>query len=267
MLRIACGIEYDGSSFCGWQRQSGAASVQQELERALSQVADQPVRCAAAGRTDAGVHAAGQVVHFDTQARRSRDAWRRGAGGMLPDAISISWARPVAADFHARYSAQRRHYRYIMLPGAARCGLLAHRVACSPAPLDAARMHEAAQGLLGTHDFSSFRAAACQARAPVRTLHRLDVTAHGPFVHLDAEADGFLHHMVRILAGALMEVGAGARSVQWPQKVLQMRARAEGGATAPSAGLYLVRVHYPARFRIPPPPWTPSYHHPPGASA
>ena len=266
MFRIACGIEYDGSSFHGWQRQSGAASVQQELERALSQVADQPVRCAAAGRTDAGVHATGQVVHFDTAARRDAQAWIRGAGGLLPPAISISWARVVPADFHARYSAQRRHYRYILLHSRAARALLAHRVVRVAEPLDGARMHEAAQALLGTHDFTSFRAAACQARTPVRTLHRLEVTAHGPFVHIDAEADGFLHHMVRILAGALMAVGAGARGVQWPQELLQMRDRTASGVTAPADGLYLVRVHYPSSFDIPPPPWIPSYHRPPGAS-
>ncbi len=260
MPRFACGVEYDGSAFRGWQRQRGAPSVQEELERALSRVADHPVTAVAAGRTDAGVHAAGQVVHFDSPAARSPRAWQRGAGSHLPPAVSLSWARPAAAGFHARHAATRRHYRYIFLlrPDAG-AGLLAGRVTRVSGPLDAARMARAARPLLGEHDFSSFRAAACQAQSPVRALHRLDVAARGPFVHLDLEANGFLHHMARILAGALLAVGRGERGEDWPAELLARRDRAAGGVTAPPDGLYLMRVHYPPEHGIPPPPWRPDY--------
>lgn len=259
MARFACGVEYDGFPFHGWQYQAHAPSIQQELEQALTQIADHPVSCAAAGRTDAGVHATGQVVHFDTTAARETHSWQRGAGSILPDTISISWVRSVPADFHARHSAQRRHYRYIFLPQTRDTGLLAHRVTCTARVLDAARMHEAAQALLGKHDFSSFRAASCQAHSPVRTVHRLEVCAHGPFVHVDIEADGFLHHMVRILAGVLAAVGSGDRGAEWPAELLRLRDRTAGGVTAPAGGLYLVRVHYPEEYAIPVPPWTPHY--------
>ena len=260
MPRFVCGVEYDGSAFHGWQRQRGAPSVQEALERALSRVADHPVTVAAAGRTDAGVHATGQVIHFDARAERAPRAWQRGAGSHLPPAVSLSWVRPAAADFHARRSATRRCYRYIFLhrPDAG-AGLLAGRVARVFGALDAPRMRRAARALLGEHDFSSFRAASCQAKSPVRVLHRLDVAAHGPFVHLDLEADGFLHHMVRILAGTLLAVGRGARDEDWPAALLARRDRTAGGATAPPDGLYLVRVHYPPEHGIPPPPWLPDY--------
>lgn len=260
MARLACGLEYDGACFSGWQRQRHAPSVQDAVERAFSAVADHPVRTVVAGRTDAGAHAAGQVVHFDADADRPPRAWQRGAGAHLPSSVSVSWVREVADGFHARHSALRRHYRYIVLQRAgAGAGLLAGKVACRPGPLDAGRMHQAAQALLGEHDFSSFRAAGCQARHPRRTLHRLDVAARGPFVHFDVEADGFLHRMVRILAGCLMDVGHGERPPEWMAELLERRDRAAGGVTAPPDGLYLMRVNYPDEYGIPPPPWTPDY--------
>ena len=260
MPRLACGLEYDGAGFSGWQCQQHAPSIQDAVEGALSAVADHPVRTAVAGRTDAGVHAAGQVIHFDTTADRPLHAWQRGAGAHLPPSVSVSWVREVAGDFHARYSATRRHYRYIILQrDAAAPGLLAGKVARVPRPLDAERMHQAAQALLGKHDFTSFRAAECQSRHPRRTLHRLDVTAHGAFVHLDAEADGFLYHMVRILVGSLMDVGRGERPPEWLAELLERCDRTAGGVTAPPDGLYLMRVNYPRECGIPPPLWTPDY--------
>ena len=263
MPRLACGLEYDGARFSGWQRQHHAPSVQDAVENALSAVADHPVRTAVAGRTDAGVHAAGQVIHFDTDADRPLHAWQRGAGAHLPPSVSVSWVQEVADDFHARYSATRRHYRYIVLQrDAAAAGLLAGRVTRVPKALDAERMHQAAQALLGEHDFTSFRAAGCQARHPRRTLHRLDVTVHGPFVHLDVEADGFLHHMVRILAGSLMDIGHAEQPPEWLAELLEMRDRTAGGITAPPDGLYLMRVNYPRECGIPPPLWTPDYSQP-----
>ena len=260
MPRLACGLEYDGACFHGWQRQRHAPSVQDAVENALSSVADHQVRVTAAGRTDAGVHATGQVIHFDTSASRPPRAWQRGAGANLPPSISVSWTREVADDFHARHSATRRHYRYIILQrDAAAAGLLTNKVTRIPKALDAERMRQAAQALLGEHDFSSFRAAECQARHPRRTLYRLDVTTHGPFVHLDVEANGFLHHMVRIVAGALMEVGYGERPPEWLSDLLERRDRAAGGVTAPPDGLYLMRVNYPRECGIPSPLWTPDY--------
>ena len=263
MPRLACGLEYDGACFSGWQRLSHAPSVQDAVEKALSAVADQPIRAAVAGRTDAGVHAVGQVIHFDTQADRTLHAWQRGTGAHLPPSVSVSWVQEVADDFHARYSAIRRHYRYIILQrdGAAP-GLLAGKVTRVAKSLDTERMHQAAQALLGEHDFTSFRAAECHARHPRRTLHRLDVTAHGAFIHLDVEADGFLHHMVRILAGSLMEVGHGERAPEWLAELLERRDRTASGITAPPDGLYLMRVNYPRECGIPPPLWTPDYNSP-----
>ncbi len=249
--RIALALEYDGSRFSGWQRQHHAPSVQEALETALSRVADHPVEVVCAGRTDAGVHATHQVVHFETTARRPMHAWVLGANASMPEAVSVLWAQPVADTFHARYSAVRRAYRYIFFCRRSRPALLRRRVAWLHRPLDAERMREAAKPLLGEHDFSAFRAAACQARHARRRLMRLDVRAEGPFVHLDVEANAFLHHMVRNLAGTLMAVGSGERPVTWPEEVLAGRERTLGGVTAPAEGLYLTRVVYPPDFGLP----------------
>ncbi len=260
MPRLACGLEYDGAAFNGWQRQRHAPSVQDAVEEAFSAVADHPVRTVVAGRTDTGVHATGQVIHFDTVADRSLRDWQRGAGAHLPPAVSVSWVREVADDFHARHCATRRHYRYIILQrDAAAAGLLAGKVTRVPRALDAGRMHAAAQALLGEHDFTSFRAAECQARHPRRTLYRLDVADRDAFVHIDVEANGFLHHMVRILAGALIDIGHGERAAEWLAELLRLRDRTAGGITAPPDGLYLMRVDYPPECGIPPPLWAPDY--------
>ena len=257
-MRIALGIEYDGSKFSGYQAQAHCVrTVQAALEAAVSTVANQPVTTAGAGRTDAGVHASGQVVHFDTTAERSERAWVYGINANLPKDVCVLWARPVADDFHARFSAERRAYRYVIFSRAVRPTFLAHRVTWDYRELDAGRMAEAARHLLGEHDFSSYRAVACQAKSPVRTLYRLEVQRHGPYTVLDAEANGFLHHMVRNIAGVLSAIGAGEHEPGWAREVLEARDRTVGGVTAPPHGLYLVGVGYPARFGLPqlsPPP-------------
>lgn len=256
-MRIALGIEYDGSHYRGWQaQQHDACTVQATLERALSKVADQPIQVICGGRTDAGVHASGQVVHFDTSAERPMRAWMFGANANMPGDVVVRWAQPAAEDFHARFSAQRRAYRYVILNRQVRPALLSHKVSYDYRSLDAARMAAAARHLLGEHDFSSYRAVGCQARNPVRTLHRLDVRREGEFILLDVEANGFLHHMVRNIAGVLMAIGAGEQAVDWSREVLQARDRNVGGVTASPWGLYLVRIDYPEQFGIPclPPP-------------
>lgn len=257
-MHIALGVEYDGGEFSGWQRQSHCPSVQGELEAALSQVADEPVRTVAAGRTDAGVHATQQVAGFQCAKARPLRAWRDGVNALTAPGVKVRWARQVEAGFHARFSAAARRYLYLFLTDQ-RPSPLCGRYVCPSPPLDAEAMQQAGQALLGEQDFSSFRAAACQARSPVRVLHRLEVAAHGPFVHLDLEANGFLHHMARILAGTLLAVGRGERGEDWPAELLARRDRTAGGATAPPDGLYLVRVHYPPEHGIPPPPWLPDY--------
>ncbi|MGE0082203.1 MAG: tRNA pseudouridine(38-40) synthase TruA [Thiohalomonadaceae bacterium] len=257
-MRIALGIEYDGSGFSGYQAQAhGVRTVQDALEAAIAKVAAQPVTTACAGRTDAGVHACGQVVHFDTTAERSERAWVYGINANLPKDVCVLWARPVPDDFHARFSAERRAYRYVIFSRPVRPTFLAYRVTWDYRELDAGRMAEAARHLVGEHDFSSYRAVACQAKSPVRTLYRLDVQRHGPYIVLEAEANGFLHHMVRNIAGVLSTIGAGERAPDWAREVLEARDRALGGITAPPYGLYLTEVGYPGRFGLPrlsPPP-------------
>ena len=254
-MRIALGIEYDGSAYKGWQVQRHTErTVQAEVEAALSRVAARPVRVVCAGRTDTGVHAAGQVVHFDTEAKRVPRNWVLGANVNLPFNIAVSWAKPVDADFHARFSAESRSYRYLILNRSTRSALLAGRVTWSHHELDAERMHRAGQALVGTHDFSTYRALGCQAKSPVRTLHSLRVTRHGELIELRVHANAFLHHMVRNIAGVLMAIGRGERPMEWAGELLALRDRTLGGVTAPPQGLYLERVWYPGRFEIPTPP-------------
>ena len=250
-MRIALGIEYDGSAYCGWQYQDHSPSVQAVVEQALSRVADRPVQVICAGRTDTGVHAACQVVHFDTDAERDAEAWVRGGNVNLPKSVSILWARPVAADFHARFSAVRRRYRYVIFNRKVRPAIFHGKVSFEYRELDEARMRAAAAHLLGEHDFSAYRAVACQARSPVRTLYRLDVTRKDELVILDLEANAFLHHMVRNIAGVLMTIGAGEREPDWAREVLEGRDRRLGGITAPPGGLYFMEAIYPEHFGIP----------------
>jgi len=252
-MKIALGVEYDGSAYCGWQLQDGAPTVQGCIEAALSRVADHGVRVTCAGRTDAGVHAAGQVVHFESDARRSSHAWVFGGNANLPDDVSILWAQPVADDFHARFSATGRHYRYLILNRATRPSYLRRKVSWDYRALDEKRMAAAAGYLLGEHDFSSYRALACQAKSPVRTVYRLDVVRTGQFVAIDIVANAFLHHMVRNIAGVLLAIGAGEQEPEWAREVLVLRDRTLGGVTAPPHGLYLAGVEYPERFGIPTP--------------
>lgn len=250
-MRIAAIIEYDGSSFSGWQRQVHARSVQAVVEEALSRVADEPIQVTVAGRTDAGVHALAQAIHFDTSATRSEYSWVRGANSNLPNDAALLWAGEVDAGFHARYSATGRHYHYVILNRLVRPTYLARRVTHEYRPLDVARMQNGARHLIGEHDFTSFRAAECQAKNPVRALRALEVTRHGELVHLRAYANAFLQHMVRNIAGVLMTIGSGEREPEWAKEVLEARDRRQGGITAAPDGLYLKEIEYPEHFNIP----------------
>lgn len=250
-MRIALGVEYDGSSFSGWQFQEAVPSVQACVEAALSKVANHPVRVACAGRTDAGVHATGQVVHFDSESPRTLRSWVLGANANLPKEVCILWAQPVGDDFHARFSAVRRRYRYVIFTRPVRPTFLAWRVTWDYRQLDAERMAEAATSLLGQHDFTSFRAIGCQAKSPVRIIYTLELRRRGPFIEIDIEANGFLHHMVRNIAGALIAIGAGEQSPLWIGQLLEMKDRTLAGVTAPPHGLYLTGVRYPESFGLP----------------
>lgn len=251
-MRLALGIEYDGTGFNGWQVQEpGVPTVQAAVEKALSKVADQAVTVHCAGRTDTGVHACEQVVHCETTAERPMRSWVFGANANLPKQVSVLWAQPVAGDFHARFSATRRRYRYVIFNREVRPTFLAWRTAWEYRPLDESRMLQAAQHLVGEHDFSSYRALACQAKSPVRTIHHLDVNRQGNLVVIDVEANGFLHHMVRNIAGVLMDIGAGKREPDWAAEVLGHRDRTLGGVTAVPHGLYFVRASYPGHYGLP----------------
>ena len=250
-MRVAAGIEYNGQSFCGWQYQDHSPSVQEEVENAFSKVANHDVRVICAGRTDTGVHATSQVIHFDTNAQRSDYSWLRGTNTHLPDAITVRWVKEVKEDFHARFSAYRRAYRYVIHNRDERSAIFDGLVSWTHYPLDEVRMQQATQYLVGEHDFSSFRAAGCQAKSPVRHLYKLDVTRQGDLIFLDVEANAFLHHMVRNLAGVLMTIGRGEEEPAWAKEVLEHRDRKLGGITASPAGLYLTQVMYPDEFEIP----------------
>jgi tRNA pseudouridine38-40 synthase len=251
-MRIAAILEYDGSAFSGWQRQDHERSVQQSVEDALSKVANEAVQVTTAGRTDTGVHALAQVIHFDTSAERSTYSWVRGANTYLPEDVSLLWAGQVAEGFHARFGATGRYYRYVIFNRSVRPTTLRSRVSWEYRPLDAERMQAGARHLVGSHDFTSFRASECQAHSPVRELRALTVTRDGDFVHIQAYANAFLHHMVRNIAGVLMQIGAGEREPEWAAEVLSARDRKRGGVTAPPHGLYLTRIEYPAEFALPP---------------
>ncbi|TWI53088.1 tRNA pseudouridine38-40 synthase [Pseudomonas duriflava] len=250
--RIALGIEYMGARYRGWQRQQeGVASVQETLEKALSRVAAHPVTVACAGRTDAGVHACGQVVHFDTSVDRPLKAWVLGANANLPKDISVTWAKPMPAAFNARFSAIARRYRYVIYNDPIRPAHLAEEVTWNHRPLNVELMRRAASKLVGTHDFTSFRAQQCQAKSPIKTVHHIEVQPFGRLIILDIRANAFLHHMVRNIAGVLMTIGAGERPVEWVLEILAARDRKAGGVTAHPYGLYLVKVEYPEEFDVP----------------
>ncbi|WP_417761623.1 tRNA pseudouridine(38-40) synthase TruA [Shewanella sp.] len=258
-MRIALGVEYDGNGFFGWQRQNEVDSVQGQLERVLSQIANEPIELQCAGRTDAGVHATGQVVHFDTNAVRNVGAWTMGVNANLPDNIAVRWAQEVDDEFHARFSATARRYRYIIFNHNYRPGILRRGVSHYHGELDEQKMHHAAQQLIGEHDFTSFRAVQCQSRTPFRNVHRVDVIRRGNFVIVDISANAFLHHMVRNIVGSLLEVGYGNKPEAWIAEVLAEKDRTKAAATAKPHGLYLVDVTYPESFNLPQPPLGPLF--------
>jgi len=251
-MRIALGIEYDGSGFLGWQRLSHGRSVQGEVEAALSFVADHRVEVTCAGRTDSGVHARCQVVHFDSGAERDVRGWVLGTNSRLPRDVAVLWARHVPDDFHARFSARARRYRYTILNRAVRPALDAARLSWERVPLDAARMHEAAQHLLGERDFSAFRAVQCQASTPMRNVREVRIWREADRVIVEIEANAFLHHMVRNIVGSLLPVGRGERAPEWIAELLAGRDRAKAGPTAPPNGLEFLGPRYPDEWRLPP---------------
>ena len=250
-MRIALAIEYCGTNFHGWQSQPSGATVQDVLELALREIAGQPVGVICAGRTDAGVHATHQVVHFDAPVERPMTAWVRGVNAHLPEGVAVRWAQPVDAEFHARFSARGRRYRYLLMNRPQRPGLWQGRVGWFHLPLDLAAMRDAAGRLLGEHDFSAFRAAGCQAKTPVKTLWRADVQLQGNLLVFDFEASAFLHHMVRNLVGSLVYVGQGKHPPQWMETLLAARDRRLAAPTFAAAGLYLVGVDYEAVWGLP----------------
>ena len=250
-MRIAAGIEYDGTAYNGWQRVSTGIGVQTMVERAFGQVADHPVEVTCAGRTDAGVHAIGQVVHFDTTSLRDERSWLLGANSNLPDDVSVAWVRRAADDFHARYSATARTYRYLILNRPVRAALVRHRAWWVHSPLQVDPMAEGAQLLLGEHDFSAFRAAGCQSRTPVRDVTALEVARRGDWILFTITANAFLQHMVRNIVGLLAAVGQGDRTPMDVGRVLASRDRRQGGIAAPARGLTLVSVDYPADDELP----------------
>lgn len=250
-MRVALGIEYHGGGFCGWQTQPAACSVQDKLEQALGQIAGERIATVCAGRTDAGVHALAQVVHFDTAADRPESAWVRGSNALLPSTLAVTWATRVEPRFHARYSALGRSYRYVLLNHAVRPAADQGRVGWHHRPLALDKMRSAAQLLIGEHDFSAFRSAACQARSPVRQMRSLEIERRGDYLIFDLCANAFLYHMVRNIIGSLVYVGNGKHPPQWLGEVLAGRDRTHAAPTFDAAGLYLARVEYGAEWGLP----------------
>ena len=251
MRRIVLGIEYDGSRFLGWQTQPGGGAVQDALEAALSAIAGAgtPVTCA--GRTDRGVHARGQVVHFDTGAVRPDSAWVRGVNALLPDSVAVLWSSEAPGDFHARYCARSRTYRYLLVNRPVRPALEARHAGWIHAPLDVEAMRAGARHFVGEHDFSALRSSACQAKSPVRTLHSLEIEAAGARIVFTIRANAFLHHMVRNIVGTLVYIGKGKHSPQWAGEVLASRDRSRAAPTFAPEGLCLEHVEYEARWNLP----------------
>ena len=252
MARYALGIEYDGSEFQGWQRHGNGPTVQAAVESALACVAAEPVQVVCSGRTDAGVHAACQVVHFDTEVVRDTRAWTLGSNTQLPASVRILWAQAVDPEFHARYAARARSYRYRILNRDIPPAMQRQFLSWERRPLDAEAMHDAAQALVGEHDFSAFRTSQCQARHPVRTLHSISVRRESDQVVVEVQANAFLHHMVRNIVGTLVLVGRGEQRGEWPGELLAGRDRSVAGPTAPAAGLVFVGPKFPAHWGLRP---------------
>ncbi len=249
-MRIALGISYDGTDYHGWQIQVNSPSIQSLVTTAVAKVADHEVKIICAGRTDKGVHAMGQVVHFDTEAVRDMRAWVLGVNTHLPKDIRILWAKIVDANFHARFSATARAYRYVIYNAPVASALLRNQTTWHHQLLDETRMAEAAIHLIGKHDFTSYRALQCQAHSPVRTVHKLEITRKEKFIFIDIQANAFLHHMVRNIAGVLMAIGVGKHDPIWAKEVLHAKNRAVGEITAPARGLYFMQVFYPEQFKL-----------------
>lgn len=258
-MKIALGIEYNGSQYFGWQRQKEVKSVQEHLEKALSVVANHKVEVQCAGRTDAGVHGTGQVVHFETIASRKSAAWTMGANANLPKDIAVRWAKEVPDEFHARFSATARRYRYLIFNDTLRPGILSSGVSHYHGELDVKEMQKAGQYLLGENDFTSFRATHCQSKSPWRNLMHLNVTRHGKYIVVDIKANAFVHHMVRNIVGSLLVVGRGEKNPEWIKDLLAIKDRKQAGATAKAEGLYLVDVDYPIEFGLPAVPMGPLF--------
>lgn len=258
-MRIALGVEYSGQKYFGWQRQQSMPTVQGKLEEALSKIAAHPVAVTCAGRTDAGVHATGQIVHFDVDVVRAEPAWTLGVNSNLPADISVRWMHEVDESFNARFSATARRYRYVIYNGPTRPALLAAGVTHCYHPLDEKRMQMGAQALLGEHDFSAFRAAHCQSHTPFRHLQYIQVTRRGDYVMVEVMANAFLHHMVRNIVGSLMVIGQGLQEPAWMGSLLASKDRTLAAATAKPNGLYLVDVTYPEHFNLPRWPWGPLF--------
>lgn len=252
-MRYALGLEYEGSAYNGLQKQASPKlnTIQETLEQAIAQVADHPIETYFAGRTDSGVHATGQVCHFDSDAQRSDYAWLCGINTNLPRNISVKWVKPVTDDFHARFSALSRRYNYWIYNQTTRPAILQNKVTWHLQPLNISAMQEAVQHLMGEHDFTSFRARSCQAHSPVRTIHELTITQYGSYIKVDICANAFLHHMVRNIVGILLMIGENKQQPDWVKKVLAAKDRRQADVTASSAGLYLVDVAYPEIFAIP----------------
>ncbi len=250
-MRIALGIEYDGTAYNGWQRQRHGVGVQTAVEDALSKIADKPIEVTCAGRTDAGVHAVAQVVHFDSKAERTIRGWVLGVNSNLPDDVNACWAKVVNEAFHARFSATSRSYRYLILNRLVRSSLYRNRAWCVHQPLDEADMQRAADNLLGEHDFSAFRAAGCRASTPIREITGIRVTRDGVWISIDVTANAFLQHMVRNIAGLLVTIGQGEEGPGWAKNVLESHDRTKGGIAAPAHGLTLIKVDYPSRYDLP----------------
>jgi len=250
-VKVALGVEYDGTQFSGWQVQPQQRTVQGCLEKAISIVANHPIATTAAGRTDSGVHAIQQIVHFETNADRAERNWILGINANLPHDINITWARSVAEDFSARFSAVRRSYRYLIFNRVGRSAIHHDRMWWVFRHLDETKMQEAANLLVGHHDFSAFRAQECQAKSAVKTLEKIQVTRHHNCIAIDVIGKSFLHHMVRNIVGVLVPIGEGKKPVSWAQSVLESCDRSQGGITSPPQGLFFINAEYPEQYQLP----------------
>jgi len=258
-MRYALGIEYDGKNYCGWQRQINVITVQEKLEQALSKIADEPIEVVCAGRTDTGVNATNQVIHFDSTKVRKESAWTLGVNTHLPADIAVVWAQVVDDDFHARFSATARNYRYIIYNNPIRSAILSHGISHHHFPLDEKLMQQGADHLLGRHDFTSFRTVHCQSHSAIRTIEHCRINRYGKYIVVDIKANAFLHHMVRNIVGSLMRVGQEKENTDWIKEVLVAKNRCVAGVTAPPEGLYFVDVDYPEKFLLPKRPLGPLF--------